>query len=781
MTINAVGDVSCTIQDPSEKISSVTGEQTAGVGGSGGDYQMTSSLQYPQSLLTGFFINRFISNYNVGTDTKSGILTEFGLGGWNIGPTVATGAAVPEEVQFLEGAGEINILSNDNLTAGTTYNSLHFWIGDTYASDFINAANATAAQTALDNADGIGELFPSGDAVVASTSVTISGTTTPATDITFTGGVVENSGAGTFIGTATSDRSNGTWSLVNSPPAWIDLSSSTALQATFTVAAGQTAPSAGDVTFDVRYDNSGVTGGGTFTETQTVTVSADTGGSTARYLPVPAVNVNSSGQDLTISELKTLLANLESSWASTMTSLGLATTGVDPVLELAATNFNADLVMNGYGPYSDGSNTRTVHVRGQGTFSRDDWTATTTGTRVRRLAAQNCENLECWLIYAEDPSTAYPHHQIVNCNEVYFKRCALHGDVARNASDAANRPNIFGPLMAFYGSQNSGIIQCTVVGGGPNYLNAYSDNGNTDNITIKQCVFDQFVSDMISMGNNNVNHRWQIVDNYWGGRVRRQSNVHPDMIQFANGSAGINWNVEGNFAGTTGWWGYKGNPSNKIQQANNGAAKLQATFFDNFNVTPTYAVDGNGSKHNLGSATYNTVLHTPALLLADESGEQGAINVRGAVRAGIGTTDFNLFVRKDNPVSQNGQGPNDLYIISSGFVPADEAGYDWSDMAAYWEDYSVPANPVANVNDIVPNHRTSSIAGFKPKTGTRMHWDHANPAGAYRWLERQFDPVTHDNFYDWGWPTACQGRIAYDSGGGLAGATLANSFDANGD
>lgn len=774
MTLDAVCQFNASFADPEDLIYNASAEQVAGVGGSGGDYQAIASFNYPTNLTTGAFIGRFISNYDSENDTKSGILTEFGPGGWPLF----------EDVFGLGGAGEAGIVSASNLSASTGYTALFFWIGPDHIADWQAAINTTQAQAVLDAADAAGQLYPSGDAVIATNTVTIVGTTSAATSITFTGSVVTGAGAGTFIGTAVADRQNGTWSLVNTPPAWIAIRSQTGAQVTLEVASGQTAPSAGNVNFDLQYDNSAISGGSTYSDTMTVPVTADTGGATARYLPVPTVNANSNGQDLTLAEFLTLAAGADgggSNWQSTMTTLGITTTGVDAVVSLAATDFNQDFLVQNIGPFTDGSNTRYIHVRGQGTFSRDAWTATTTGTAVNKLQIRNCEGLRFWLISAESTSGGYPHHQIINSEDVFVNRCLLHGDVARSASAAANRPNLFAPLIAFYGSTNVGIRQCTIVGTPTNVFNAYTNNGNTNGVLIEQCVFDQTVSDMVSFGNNNVNDNWTIKDLYWGGRVRAQGNIHPDICQFSNGSAGTGWLFESNFCGTTGWWGYKGNPSNKMIQSNSGSADQNATFTQNYNVTPTFMIDGVGYRHRNGSATYNTIVNTPDLLLSDESGEQGDILCRNGIRVGVGTVDYNFYMRDTSSVTNLAVGPNDEMVVDAGFVPVDKSGYDFSEMANWWEDYNVPASPVANVNQIRPSHRASTIWGHRPKTGSRLHWNHADPVGAYQWAERTFDATNHDNPYDWGWPTACQFRIAFDSGQDFPNATAANSFDANGD
>ena len=169
MTLNAVSDAVVNYADPGDFITNAVASQVDGVGGSGGDYQMQTAFEYPLSLETGYFISRFISNYASGTDTKTGIETEFGLGGWPI----------QDSVLDLGGTGSVGVASAANLSAGTDYVGLHFWISTAYYTRIFVDGTHTLTDAINDTVgDGGTTVYPTGDAVIATNSLTISGTVT---------------------------------------------------------------------------------------------------------------------------------------------------------------------------------------------------------------------------------------------------------------------------------------------------------------------------------------------------------------------------------------------------------------------------------------------------------------------------------------------------------------------------------------------------------------------------------------------------------------------------
>jgi hypothetical protein len=68
----------------------------------------------------------------------------------------------------------------------------------------------------------------------------------------------------------------------------------------------------------------------------------------------------------------------------------------------------------------------------------------------------------------------------------------------------------------------------------------------------------------------------------------------------------------------------------------------------------------------------------------------------------------------------------------------------------------------------VPSQNTGAEV-LRPQPGSRAHWSHANPCGAYLTVKR----ITHDGNWqlEWGWPVAEPAKRQYD---------FNNHFTANG-
>ena len=483
MTYNAVSDVSVSFADPADLIASAVASQAEGVGGSGNDYQTTCDVTISSSVGTGGFFCRVISNYDSGTDTKSGIFTEFGTGGW------------PIRIRKSDFEGQaFTVSSTQTLAAGTAYTTLVFYIGPDYFDDLDAATTASGANTILSNADAAGQLWPSGanTAATASNTVTIAGTTTPATNISGNFSIPTGASAGTIIGTATADRTNGTFSEGTPALSWVDVSSSGQLSIT----SGQTAPAVGSYSIQLTYDNSAVTGGGTYSETVTINVTEVTTGETAGYIPAPTQNAASFA---TLSALEAALTALESNWNTEMTGYGLATTGVEPVFTLQAGSHG------NVGTWTyDFSAHEHVHVRAEGSFSRNDYTPTG-GTKLGRVRWDNCRKLNLWLMDmkpATVSTTRYNEtHWMRNCQDCNWYRNAVGGDVAESASDMENRiKDGVWFLVDIRGSSNCGFYNNTFIGARSGFFGSAGNDAITATGIIWQGnVFDQLSDDFFQL------------------------------------------------------------------------------------------------------------------------------------------------------------------------------------------------------------------------------------------------------------------------------------------
>ena len=764
MALDSVSNLNVSIITTGDVIFGQSAEQRDQVGGvspGDDDYQILVRWGFPTDLNTGKFILRVKSGDN-GTDGKNEIA--FDGGGENLGLWPKT-----DDVAAYEGSGEASLGSAQDLILSTEYIGLIWWVNDLWYERIWTLGTHTIAD--LVTADGSsGTLcWPAGNGIVRTNSVTISGTTTPATNIDFFGGVTTGAAAGTVIGTAVSDRSNGTWSIGTPSLAWASINASTGI---ISVATGQTAPAAGTYSIQLRYDNSAITGGDIYVETITITVNAVTA-NTLRYIqPVVANTPNTS---LTISQLQTELSNLTNSWNTTMSNYGLATSGVEPVLQLAATDFDTDLILSNYGPFPE-----RVHIRGQGTYSRNAWRPTLNGTNVNRLRVTNCEDLSIWLLYAAHPNG----HEVINCDDVHLMRMCTHNDVAESVAAASLTPTVSQPAINFDGSTNIQARQITIMGTRNNCFGRNTIN-NTDNVLLEGIVFDQMGSDGVSWSDTGNNTNWTLKDWICFPRFRNPGNGHRDASQFGrNVFNSTGWLYDGVFVGVAGWWGNKNNISFKIQQVSGTVVgKLNHTFFDCFCNTAFFAIDGAGGKHSGGGATYCASWPSPAYDEQEERGEtgNGAYRANGGFQAGIGTVDHNIAVKFTTFEIDISTGPNGEGIVNAGFVGLRQPQYDWSEYANWFENYNMPANPLANKEQISPNHRDSRIGHWKPKVGCRAHWGHANPVGPYRLMERLFSTTNHDNPHDWGWPTGPLFWITSDSRQECGGAWDNLTFDANGD
>lgn len=758
--------MSFTIRDNSDFIYNASAEQVDGVGGSGGDYQIRGSASIASTLTDGHIIARVISNYNPGTDTKTGIETEFGIGGWPI----------DQPVIDLNGAGVFDVVSADNLTASTGYHFLFFWISDYYYNTVFET-QTQGLQDAIDDTDAQGgiTIWPIDDSVIATNEVVISGTTSPATDIVFSGSVVEGSGAGTVVGIASANRTNGTnpWSIQSQDASLVSIDAATGQ---VVIAAGQTAPSATTYNLTLRYDNSSVTGGGTYDEAVSFEVTAATA-STPLYLAMPAVNANGNGQDRTAEQIETIVDNLDSNWASECTALGIATTGVDVVIELAAGNLG-DLTINNVGPFTDGSNTRYVHIRGQGAYSRNSWQPTS-GTNLGKLTFTNVEGVRLWGVSASNSSSS-PCHEFNNCTDVQINRCHLSGDVAQSSAALEDKPSVSVGIEV-YAADNLTFRQCTLMGFQKTVFTHQS--GVADGVKVRECVTAQNSGDVFKCGQAAPATNWQITNLYCTGIIRDPYIEHADLVQCQGTGIATGWSFDGVYCNWDDWTGRMNGEGIGLKPFQ----KASGATMNDFTVTELIYSGGakiaTGGPNGTSPFRYCDYIPPSDITAADNQVTSPWQAKRGGF-GGISNIDY-CFAISNAGSGDAADTPNGIVDYDAGYVAADNGAYDHSGYATYLENYSAPSgSPATTAASSAVPRRNYGVGRVEPKLGSGLHWDDTDPAGAYRFKERMFDSVTHDNPWDWGWPTCALFSIQYDTEqhcGGAGANSNGTSFDSDGD
>ena len=756
--IDTPSTVAITVRSSGDLLFNISGVQTPGVGGSGGDYQAQSGGNKQVTLTDGVIISRFISNYDAGTDTKTGIETEFGIGGWPI----------HDNVDDLGSSAEFFILSNNNLTAGTTYNGLHFWISDYYYNRIFLVEDRTL-QDAIDNTDSQPgtQIFPSGDAVLASNGITIVGTTSPATSITGSFTVVSGASAGSVVGTASSDRNNGTWSITSQDASLLTVNSGTGI---VSVDTGQTVGSAGSYSFTLQYDNSSITGGGTYSEAQTLTIT-EAGVETAKFIPIPVKNIDASNW----TTAKTIVDAFASNFSAARTTYSVPTG--TPVIEVAAGS-------HGNLSWSNVNLSEEVVVRGNGSaYSRDDYTPTA-ATKGGRLLLTNVTNLTIMGIEFESPTTGGSsddvNHRLTDCTTCKVIRNCLHGDIARSTSALATTPssgvqNLINPS----GSTNCEIVQNSIMG----YRNAVgSVNGSSDGTIFKGNVVAQGADDLLKF-NSGTHDNWEVLDNLGLGKGRNPGDRHRDFIQIfsPNSSANArNWLIQGNWVQSGSGWGSDTYLAKQGCFWGNGSNASSATIIDNFFGLTGKGVAGN---HDGANIRFNTFMIPIDSLGSENSNGRFTANNAGFSAFGSFVADENIVTNRSNTT---GVGPNGVSIQNTGHIGADNEGtfgvsYNWATMGAYLVNFDQTFSSVSNIKSEVSPREEGGVEQYLIDTGTRMHWDNADPTGCFQLFERVFDPVTHDHWKDWGWPCAPAAHLYYDIGNNMGGTSGAyNSFDANG-
>lgn len=756
VNIETPTDITVVIRDPSEIIYNAEMSQVSGVGGENPpDYQVQTAFQYPPSLTTGVFISRFKSNYN-GTDGKTEIALG-GIGQWSLHDTL----------EELDGAGIMTRLSRENLSAGTGYVGLHWWIRD----DYYNSVFVDQTQTIEDaiNADAV---WPTGNDVVVTNEVTISAIVTAASDIGGSFNAVTGAAEGTPLGTATVNRTNGTFSQGTPALDWVEVSENGRLA----VAAGETAPATGDYAIELVYDNSAA-GGGVYAEILNISV-RDATGATDKFIPIPPVNANGGVYFASISALKSALDNLNTNWNGTMASWGLASTGVEPVLGLAAGQ-HGDITWSNLGPFP-----QRVTIRGQGPFSRDSYTPTA-GTKVGRVRWNNIDNLRMMGFEAEPSSisTVYnqSNHRVENCNRIEWVRNAIFGDVARTQSALATTPKAGTQVLIWLDETDDSKFIQNVLMGSRECVIGKSPNLRADRIEFRGNVDAQNHNDFIKWGDS-VCDDWIVADNLAFGKGRNSGAQHRDFIQVLGTNAtgyARRWLIEGNWMQSRTAWGSDTYLAKQFAYWGGGSANSEATILDNLVGSPGKGVQ---SWHGGATVKFNSFFIPIDTLGAQSSNGRWTANFSG-IRAAT-TLDENIVFSYTG--SPTGAGPNGIGVQNSGFIGADNESafgvtWNWDQMGQFLENYDDTYSSIASITSDVSPNEEGGLDQYKPKVGTRAHWDHADPTGCYQLFRRVFDEVDHDHWKDWGWPTAPACHLHYDLNNAAGGASgTYETFDGDG-
>lgn len=804
--LDAIFQFNARFADPTELIYEPTIAQVSGVGGSGNDYQARATHKYPTTLTRGVFIGRFKSSYN-GTDGKNEIANPGGAGYdvnyWPVRTSVTAGS----------GAGLVSFLSAANLAAGWNGYALGWWI-DTNASginwyDRVFEAKTHTIQQAMD----AGAVWPAGNAVVlyevedVGGALTISGTTTPATSISGSFSVQTGASAGTVIGLATADRVNGTFSEGTPALSWVTVAANGQL----TVTTGQTAPAAGSYSIQLTYNNSGVAGGGSYSQTVSVTVTAaSVGGQTPSFIAAPVQNAT---RVTSIAALTSVLDSLKNDWNGQMTTWGLSTTGVRAIITLGAGVYG-DIDWSNY----DFSSRAGVDIRGEGPYSRNAYKPTA-GTKVGRVRLTNCKNISLWMMQAVPAMTGSGinsrNHRFTNCVDCGFKRCAVEGQVAESESAAAQRaPNLVMHLCQFNGAADCFVINSTMMGAEDGFFgNQRYEAHNSNDILVKGVVLDQGGNDMFQMQGGFANRNWVMEFLLAFGKMRNPQNLHTDLFQSTlDNPRNTGWLLKSVAVIPRGRWGADGSIADKgIHAQYPQGEPLALTVTDCLFGCTGNGISGAG--YGNSDVTYCTFMPPIDVSGAEDREYQNgeldvtwSASITGFLGSPVyGTTDYNLVFSNQNYSATAAMvGPNGVYVVRSGLIgtnygvpgteqpsgkPNPAGTYDWSVYGDWLENFQHPAVMTATQSRItsalttaVPRRNDGDgLAMWRAKAGSRAHWDHANPLGAWQLQRRMFHPTEHDHWKDLGWPCAALTHIRYDPNNKLAGASGDyTSFDANG-
>lgn len=543
---------------------------------------------------------------------------------------------------------------------------------------------------------------------------------------------------------------------------------------------------------------------------------------TQKHIPIPATNANVTFESLT--DLEAAVAAFASDFSAARSTYGILSG--EPVLQLDAGSYpNIE--------WDDYNLSSRITVRGSGPYSNDGY-APTAGTMVNRFLISNCSNIRLMGIVFEPSSVATTsgvrygdsNHRIEDSEWVEVVRCAINGDIARTVADLSTEPRAGVQALVYPGgSDNCKIIQCSIMG----YLEtgiglkAANPHSSANYWEVRGNVIAQGKNDGIIKLSSTTMLDWIVADNLGIGKGRASGADHRDFIQITSGpqndpativSVATGWLCEGNWIqsfdawGTDRymakqgfWWG--ADPKN---------TSSEAIIQDNFFGLNGAMIAG---KHGGATIRFNTGFVPLDTLGSDTSDGAGvrpdtftANYPAPSVFSGetVASADENIFPYKNGSSAHPWTGANGEAMNSTGFNQAEHSGgatFDWDVMGAFLENYDdTYSQPMAvdyNNDDtdatngkyqVLPREGSIGkgvspdygVEMYKPKVGSRAHWDHTDPTGCYKLFERVFDEVDHDHWKDWGWPTAAAAHLYYDPNNTM-GSSFGDydSFDADGE
>lgn len=438
-----------------------------------------------------------------------------------------------------------------------------------------------------------------------------------------------------------------------------------------------------------------------------------------------------------IADLNLVLDAFESDWEDTASGYGLAPD--DPPVVCLATGQYGNLAISG----RDFSGRPPLTIRGEGDFTRDDWSPRA-GARIGRVTFVNSNNVR---VMGVEAMSANGGHGFFGSTACTLERSVIMDDIARDTGAAATSPSSF-DLFLIEDSVGCALTQNAILGG--NSRQVGSITSTSDGILIERNVFDQGGGDNINV-RGGVHSGWVVTNNLFGGRGRAPGGTHQDAMQVfetdggaANHSNGTyegnllfvrpSWGADSHAAFQMFWWGGGSGPS-----SNN-------TYTNNLAINTNGVVKG-GSQGNGSMATFNT-----QGMMTDVVGAEASTYTASWGGFEDAAVSNHNVVPQNSPSDDKGAGPDGLPIIVPNSGNADE-GADWSPQEDYF------ARPLT---------REDTIGMCSPVEGTRVHWDHADPTGAFELLQWMFDDDAHDHWKDYGWPVAPMTHIVADPDNELA-------------
>lgn len=352
------------------------------------------------------------------------------------------------------------------------------------------------------------------------------------------------------------------------------------------------------------------------------------------------------------------------------------------------------------------------------------------------VAINNCTNLRCYLLSFRKASGNG------NTNSG-FERCSLQGPQTNISSVPSSVGSSHQNSDAFY------YKSCRIASF---FDYGVSIDGGMTNLSFEENVFEFIGDDNLKGRNPNSNpiaNSGAIVRrNWWSTYNTTSAGSHPDIFQAHTGS----WpNLL--------FWGNVG-----ILKYTN--TLLQGVWLSDSSVTDNllceqniHCINGLPGLNCQGgtnqTARYNTILRS-------ELGASGSIQTRWTplINGGFDTLSNN-FVTASWSGQSSGEGVNGIKLVIGN---ANNAVPNWSVYAPYFT--GRPGN-------------NSDIGAVEPVNGSRAHWDHATPCGAYlRSKELFLDGVGIPG--NIGWPVAESWTRQYNNLGSIT-TSYTGTYDSNGD